>query len=387
MRTIGIVTTSRADFGIYQPILRALMARPDVDARLVVSGAHLDERFGLTVREIEDAGFRVDSRVPVHVRGDRRVDVAEAIGHAVCGFSRCFAESAVDLIVVLGDRYEMFAAAIAAAPLKLPIAHIHGGELTTGAFDDAMRHAMTKLSHLHFTSTDVYAARVRQMGEEPWRVVVSGAPGLDNLASFEPVSATEFNEAVGLQSSAGRPILVTFHPTTLDSAPPADQVRSLLEALATIDAPLLFTAPNADPGRTDILDAIESFARSRRDAVVATSLGTRLYFSAMAHAAAMVGNSSSGIIEAASFRLPVLDIGTRQEGRVKPANVVTVADAADEIRRGLERVLDPAFRASLQGLKNPYFHGGAADIIADRLSSVAIDDRLIVKRFADVPAC
>jgi UDP-hydrolysing UDP-N-acetyl-D-glucosamine 2-epimerase len=382
MRNVAVVTTSRADFGIYQPVLQKIAARNDLRLELVVSGSHLDERHGMTVDEVIASGHEIAARIPILEDSDHPVDIATAIASGVGGIGGFYSEARPDLVLILGDRYEMLSAAIAAIPFKIPVAHIHGGEITEGAFDDSIRHAITKLSHLHFTSTDSYAARVRQMGEENWRIVVSGAPSLDHFKNFIPASDEELHKAIGL-SLPDRPLLLTYHPTTLGELSPREEIENLLSALSDIEQPLVFTAPNADPGSREISDRIETFVKMRRNAVLVTSLGSRFYFSMMSKAATLIGNSSSGIIEAASFRLPVLDIGNRQAGRLRPQNVINVVNHVKDIRDGLIRVLDPKFRNGLHDMQNPYYKGGASDLIAERLATVALDARLIVKKFVD----
>lgn len=383
MRSIGVVTVGRSDYGIYRPLLEALRARPDVELRVIASGTHLSPRFGETARMIEADGFAIADRVPTLVDGDAPVDIAASMGKAVLGFSAVFARSRPDLLVVLGDRFEMHAAALAALPFTLPVAHIHGGELTAGAFDDALRHSITKLSHLHFVATPEYARRVRQLGEELWRITVSGAPALDNLHRFPLLAADELARRHRL-SLAEPPLLVTFHPVTLEYERTAWQVEELLAALADSGHPIVFTAPNADTANRVIREKIDAFAHTIARAQVVETFGPQAYFSLMALAAAMVGNSSSGIIEAASFRLPVVNVGTRQEGRLRPRNVIDVGYARHQVLEGIRRATDRDFRASLEGLVNPYGDGHAVERIVPRLATVSLDERLLVKRFADL---
>ena len=379
------MTVGRSDYGIYLPILRRLQRDPELALQLIVAGMHLSPEFGLTVGEIETDGFEVTERVEMLLSSDTPAGIAASMGLGTLRFGEVYARRRPDLLVVLGDRFEMHAAALAALPFKLPVAHIHGGEITEGAFDDALRHSMTKLSHLHFVATEEYRARVVQMGEEPWRVVVSGAPSLDTIRGFEPMPPGALAGELGLPADVA-PILVTYHPVTLESERTEWQVRELLQALRTFDLPMVFTGPNADTGGRIIAASIETFLAERPLARFVTSLGTRRYLSLLAHAAAMVGNSSSGIVEAPSFGLPVVNVGTRQAGRVRAANVIDVGYGREEIARALTRALAPEFRAGLTGLRNPYGDGHAAEVIVKHLKEIALDDRLVVKRFADAPA-
>jgi UDP-N-acetylglucosamine 2-epimerase (non-hydrolysing)/GDP/UDP-N,N'-diacetylbacillosamine 2-epimerase (hydrolysing) len=383
VRTLAVVTVARSDYGIYLPILRAIQARDDLRLHLIVSGAHLSPEFGMTVQAIEADGFDVSDRVEMLVSSDTPEGTAASMGLGLIGFSRVFQRARPDMLVVLGDRFEMFAAALAALPFVIPVAHIHGGEVTHGAMDDALRHAMTKLSHLHFVSTAEYARRVAQLGEDPWRVLVSGAPGLDHLRTLPLLSPAEIESRFGITTSPP-PLLVTFHPVTLEPGQAEAQARELLNALERAGLPMIFTQPNADAGGRLIGSLIDGFVASHPLARRVDNLGTAGYFSLMRVAAAMVGNSSSGIIEAASFELPVVNVGSRQGGRVRAANVIDVGNAGDAILAAIRKAVDPAFRAGLSGLVNPYGDGQASTAIVERLRTVALDERLRVKRFHDM---
>ncbi len=344
---------------------------------------HLSPEFGLTVRAIESDGFPISERVEMLLSSDSPEGIAKSIGLGTIGFAQAFGRFCPDILVVLGDRFEMYAAAVAALPFKIPIAHIHGGEITLGAMDDALRHSMTKLSHLHFTSTREYARRLRQMGEEPWRITVSGAPGLDNIPAIRLFSPEELESRYHLHLHPP-PLLVTFHPVTLEYERADWQLGELLAALEECDIPVIFTMPNADTGGRLMMQKIETFIRTRSWAQKVDNFGSQGYFSLMAIAMAMVGNSSSGIIEAPSFGLPFVNIGTRQIGRVKAANVIDVGYERTEIIKGIHQALRPEFRANLRRMSNPYSLGRASEIIVSKLRDVTLDDRLLLKRFHDL---
>jgi len=383
MRTIGVVTTSRADYGMYLPLLRNIQADSELELHLIVAGMHLLPEFGTTVNEIEADGFEVADRVNVDLAGDSPEDISRSMGLSTIGFAQSYARFRPDILVVLGDRFEMHAAALAALPFKIPVAHIHGGELTLGAIDDCLRHSITKLSHLHFVSCEQYAQRVIQLGEDPWRVTVCGAPSLDNLAEIDLLP----KEALADKLGADLPdsfLLVTYHPVTLEYEQVETQVAELIAALGAYGRPVVFTMPNADTGHRVIRSKIRAFVEAHPWAVAVENLGTQCYFSAMALALAMVGNSSSGIIEAASFDLPVVNVGIRQRGRVRGRNVIDVECDRTAILDGLNRALDPGFRTSLRGMENPYGCGNAADTIIEVLKRVELDDRLLIKRFHDL---
>lgn len=382
-REIAVVTTGRADYGPLLPVVRSLMSTPRVRTRLIATGAHLSRRHGLTVRDIERDGLsRVLERVDLRLRGDSPTAIAAAMGRGVGAFADLFASRRPDLLVLLGDRYETLAAASAALPFTIPVAHIHGGELTEGAFDDAIRHAISKLSHLHFVSAPAHGRRLRALGEEPWRIIVSGAPGLDLVRAVPRLTASQLQRELGVPIGR-KTLLVTFHPETLDPRASARHAAELLAAVDRIGAPVVVTAPNADPGREAVQRAIEAFLRHGRDRVLAANLGQQRYVSLLALVGAMVGNSSSGIIEAPSFRLPVVNVGDRQRGRLRARNVIDVRARRRDIERAIRRALSPRWRSRLAGLRNPYGMGSAGPRIARVLARTPIDARLLTKRFVD----
>ncbi len=388
MRSIYVNTVARSDFGLYRPLLNRLASRPDARLGLLVSGSHLVPEFGMTVTEIEREGFPIVARLETLLASDSPAAIARSMGIAVAAYAQEFARQQPDMLVVLGDRFDMMPAALAALPFKIPIAHIHGGELSGGAIDDPLRHCMTKLSHLHFVSSEDYARRVRQLGEQDWRVHVVGALGLDNLREIKLLQPSELEQRWRVDLS--KPfLLVTFHPVTLEYEKTAEFMRVLFAALDTIQMPVIATLPNADTSGRQIIQMWTEFAAARKWVRVIDHLGTQSYFSFMKSAAAMLGNSSSGLLEAASFNLPVVNIGSRQDGRARGANVIDTGCDTDEIVYGAHRVMSPAFRDGLCGLKNLYDRGGAAEAIVRQIMQVALDETLLRKHFSDwreVPA-
>jgi UDP-N-acetylglucosamine 2-epimerase (non-hydrolysing)/GDP/UDP-N,N'-diacetylbacillosamine 2-epimerase (hydrolysing) len=344
---------------------------------------HLSPEFGLTVRAIEADGLPIEDRVEMLLSSDSPEGIAKSMGLGTIGFAQVYGRQRPDILLTLGDRAEMHAAVLAALPFKIPVAHIHGGEISLGAIDDALRHSMTKLSHLHFVATERCARRVVQMGEEPWRVTVSGAPALDNLHQMKLFSVRELETRFHLTLDPP-PLIVTFHPVTLEYEHTERYVGELLAALEEVDRPIVFTKPNADTNGRVALQRMEQFVRQRQNAFLVDNLGTQAYFSLMKVAAAMVGNSSSGLIEAPSFALPVVNVGNRQQGRCRAANVIDVSYDRGAILQGLRGALEPAFREKLRHLENPFGHGQAAEAIVSRLKAVPLDDRLIRKRFHDL---
>ena len=382
MRTIGVVTTSRADYGIYRPLLESIRSDRELHLRLLVSGMHLSPEYGRTVSEIEADGFEIADRVEVLLSSDTPEAISKSMGLALIGFAQVFARWCPDILLVSGDRFEMFAAALAAVAFKVPMAHLGGGDLTEGAIDDVLRHSLTKLSHLHFTDTAEAARRVIQMGEEPWRVIVSGEPSLDNLRTVRRLTKEQLE--ANYPFCVSQPfLLVTYHPVTLQYELAGWQIDQLLSALQECSMPVIITMPNADTANRSIRDKIQSFVAKNSSAWLADNLGTEAYFSVMALAAAIVGNSSSGVVEAASFKLPAVNVGIRQAGRVRAKNVIDVGNTSGEIIAGIKQATDPNFRDLLRELVNPYGTGCAVPHIVAKLKEVKIDDRLLQKRFYD----
>lgn len=341
----------------------------------------------MTVNEIERDGFPIADRVEMLLNSDTPEAISISMGVGVLGFARAFSKLKPDAIIVLGDRFEMHSATVAAVPFGIPIAHVHGGELTVGAFDDALRHSITKLSHLHFVATSEYARRVEQLGEENWRITIAGAPGLDNLKCLALPSQNEFEAKYGLELHP-KPLLVTYHPVTREYTNTKQHATELMEALHEVHFPVVFTMPNSDTYGHIIRQAIAAYLRDHPSARAIENLGTDDYFALMSYAAAMVGNSSSGIIEAASFGLPVVNIGSRQEGRVRGKNVIDVGNERGQIRSGIYRATSAQFKDSLAGLTNPYSCGNASETIVRRLETVQLGaPSLVTKRFRDLRVC
>jgi UDP-hydrolysing UDP-N-acetyl-D-glucosamine 2-epimerase len=380
VRTIGVVSTSRSDYGIYRPLLEEIRKDPGLNLRLLVSGMHLSAQHGSTVRAIEEDGFEIAERVEMLLSSDTPQGISKSVGLGVIGFAQVFEQWRPDILVVLGDRFEMHAAALAALPYRIPVAHLSGGELTEGAIDDTLRHCLTKLSHLHFPATEEYARRIMQLGEEPWRITVAGEPSLDQLATMRFLSREELESRFSLRLDQPF-VMVTFHPVTLEYEEAGNQIAELLAAIEAGRVSAVFTMPNADTGNHIIREKIQQFVAEHETARLVDNFGIHAYFSMMKLAAALVGNSSSGIVEGASFELPAVNIGTRQDGRTRARNIIDVGYRRDQILNGMSKALSPEFRESLRGLVNPYGTGNASRIITDRLRSVELGDKLIRKKF------
>lgn len=382
-RSVTVVTGGRSDYGLLYPLLRRIEAEPTLKLHLWATGAHFAREFGHTVDEILADGFSIAERIDMLMASDTPEAVSKSIGIGVLGFAQAYARCRPDILVGLGDRCELFAAVQAALPFNVPVAHISGGEVTEGVIDESIRHALTKLSHLHFVATEVYARRVIQMGEEPWRVHISGETGLDNIATMDFMAKEELERRIGMPLCPNL-LLVTFHPVRRDPARGVCQVESLLAALDEISFPTLFTYPNADAGCAPIIEAIERYVATHPTSRSARNLGRRAYCSLMRYASAVVGNSSSGIVEAASFELAAVNIGDRQRGRLSAENVVDCDDEKRSIVEAILKATSPKFGESLRGMKNPYGDGHACERIVSVLKDIPLGRKLIVKRFHDI---
>lgn len=382
--TIGVVTCARSDYGIYLPILKKIRAHSQFDLRLYVTGMHLSPEFGLTVSMCAKDGFAIYERIEMLLSSDTPEGIAKSMGLGTIGFAQSFSRSKPDILLLMGDRFEMHTAAVSSLPFKIPIAHIHGGEATSGLIDESIRHSITKMSHLHFPSTDEYAQRILQMGEEKWRITVVGAPGLDNLRELSLLSKSETARMFNFDHS--KPVLlVTFHPVTLEFENTEKYINNLLCALQKVNTQLIFTYPNADTAGRIIIKHIQEFCQHHQEASLVVNATQKGYFSLLASVNGMVGNSSSGIIEAASFKLPVVNIGTRQHGRIHANNVINCNYSVSNIKNSILRALTPDFQSSLQNLINPYGDGQASGRIIEHLEKSNINQSLLFKQFEKFP--
>jgi UDP-hydrolysing UDP-N-acetyl-D-glucosamine 2-epimerase len=381
-RTIAVITSSRADYGhLYWP-LRDLANHSDVDLKIVAFGSHLSPDFGYTLHEIEKDGFKIDARIECLLSSDSDVGMAKTIGVAALSFADLFGEMRPDLLLLIADRYEMLAPASVAVALRIPIAHIEGGEISEGAIDDVVRNALTKMSHVHFTSTEGARRRVIAMGEEEWRVHQAGAPSLDHLRRRALLSREDIEASLGID--LGQPtILVVYHPVTIarDTVQEAD---ALFGALTTLPEQLLFCYPNSDAGSRFLIKRTKSFLASRKSGHLFVNLDALNYWSLLRQVDMLVGNSSSGIMESASFGLPTLNIGLRQQGRERARNILDANADPDSIREALAIARSAAFRDSLRGMTNPYGDGFASEKIVQVLTSLPQTSELLMKQHVPV---
>jgi UDP-N-acetylglucosamine 2-epimerase (non-hydrolysing)/GDP/UDP-N,N'-diacetylbacillosamine 2-epimerase (hydrolysing) len=376
-RRIAVVTTSRADYShLYWP-LRELAAHPEIELGVVALGPHLSPEFGSTVADIERDGFPIVARIECLLSSDSDTGMAKTIGVAILSLADALSAWRPDLMLLIADRYEMLAPAAVALALRIPVAHIEGGEVSQGAIDDHVRNALTKLAHIHFTSTESARRRVISMGEEPWRVHHAGAPSLDHVRRSQLFDRATLEARLGLVFS--RPTVVAaWHPVTIlrDTNAEAD---ALFSALAQSEGQMIFVYPNADAGSRDLIERTKTLAAARSSTHIFVNLEAVTYWSLLGQVDAVVGNSSSGIMEAASFALPVVNVGMRQQGRERARNIIDVPAEPGAISSALKRAVTSEFRSSLAGMTNPYGNGTAASTIAEVLASVPIDHLLMKK--------
>jgi UDP-hydrolysing UDP-N-acetyl-D-glucosamine 2-epimerase len=381
-RKIAVVTTARADYGhLYWP-LKGLSAHPQVDLRLIVLGAHLSSEFGRTVQEIEKDGFKIEARVECLLSSDTDVGMAKTIGVASLSLADLLGQMRPDLLLLIADRYEMLAPASVALALRIPIAHIEGGEVSEGAVDDAVRNALTKMSHIHFTSTQAARRRVIAMGEEPWRVHRAGAPSLDHLRrqTLLPLEQLEARLGVKLQKPA---TLVGYHPVTI-ARDTTLEAGALFSALDAMPEQILFCHPNADAGSRHLIERTRSFLASRTNSHAFVNLDILTYLSLLRQVDIVLGNSSSGIMETPSFAVPTVNIGWRQQGRERARNILDAVPDVSSILEAVRVAKSTEFRDSLEGMTNPYGDGFSSEKIVDVLTSVPLTD-LLMKRNGPSP--
>jgi UDP-N-acetylglucosamine 2-epimerase (non-hydrolysing)/GDP/UDP-N,N'-diacetylbacillosamine 2-epimerase (hydrolysing) len=379
-RRIAVVTTSRADYShLYWP-LRLLAEDGRVGLKLIVMGAHLSPEFGVTIKEIEKDGFAIAARIECLLSSDSDVGMAKSIGVATLGLADTLGEMRPDILLLIADRYEMLAPAAVALALRIPIAHIEGGEISEGAIDDAVRNALTKMAHLHFTSTFAARDRIISMGEEPWRVTRAGAPSLDHLRRSKLLHREEIEVKLGvrLEESA---MVIAYHPVTL-AADTLEETDELFVALQATAGQLIFCYPNSDAGSRALITRTKEFLAERGNGQMFVNLDAVTYWSLLRHAQVFLGNSSSGIMETASFAVPTVNIGERQRGREQAENVIDAAANREAIRAAIARARSREFRETLRGMTNPYGDGTASEKIVDVLTSAPLGRELLVKRAA-----
>jgi GDP/UDP-N,N'-diacetylbacillosamine 2-epimerase (hydrolysing) len=383
MKKVCVVTGTRAEYGLLRWVIEGIQKSPVLDLQLIATGMHLSPEFGLTVNAIEADGYHVDRKIEMLLSSDTAVGVTKSMGLGVIGFADALAELKPDLMLLLGDRYEIFAAASAAMIARVPIAHLHGGETTQGAFDESIRHSITKMSHLHFVAAEEYRHRVIQLGEQPEHVFKVGGLGIDSILRLQLLSRDELEEALNFRFLR-RNFLLTFHPVTLECNTGTEQMKELLAALSELsETGLIFTMPNADTESRELFRQIQDFCEKHPQAKAYTSLGQLRYLSCMRHVDGVVGNSSSGLLEAPSFKKGTVNIGDRQKGRLKAHSIIDCEPIGSSISNAIEKMFSPQFQNQLSTVKNPYGGGGASEAIVKILESCSMND-IMKKRFHDI---
>ena len=377
-RKIAVVTTSRADYGHLYWTLKELQNRAEIDLRLIALGAHYSPEFGQTFKEIEADEFTIDERIECLISSDSDVGMAKTIGVATLGLADVLGRMRPDILLLIADRYEMLAPASVALALRIPIAHIEGGDVSEGAIDDAVRNALTKISHLHFTTNENSRQRVVAMGEEEWRVHLVGSPSLDNLRRRKLFAQAEIETDLGLDF-AQKTVVVAYHPVTIqrDTVSETDAVFAALEKLSE---QIVFCYPNSDAGSYQIIERARIFCQNHPNAQLFINLNHLKYWSLLKYSDLLVGNSSSGIMETPSIPLPCVNIGIRQKGRDQARNIINAAPETDAIYQAIEKGLNADFRQSLNGMTNPYGDGHASEKIVEILCKVNLGDELLIKR-------
>ncbi|MDA7541828.1 UDP-N-acetylglucosamine 2-epimerase [Gammaproteobacteria bacterium] len=382
-KKICVITGSRAEYGLLKWVMKGIYEDSSSTLQILVTGSHLSDTHGLTYKTIENEGFDIDEKVEILSDSDSPIDIAKSMGHGFIGFADALNKLCPDLIVVLGDRYEIFSAVSTALVMNIPVAHLHGGEVTEGAIDESLRHSITKMSHLHFVATDEYRQRVIQLGEDPNNVFKVGGLGIDNIKKIDLLDKKSLEAE--LEFSLGdKNLLITFHPVTLEKGLAEIHAKELLKSLKKLkNTNLIFTMPNADADGNKIMQLIEDFVSKHNNAAVYKSLGQLLYLSCLAYMDGVVGNSSSGLTEAPSFKIGTINIGNRQKGRIQATSVINCEAESRSISNAINTLYSTTFQENLKLVKNPYGEGGASAKIVSKICSIFIEG-LIKKRFYDL---
>ena len=383
-RKVCVVTGTRAEYGLLRWVMQGIKDDPELTLQVITTGMHLSPEFGLTYREIEKDGFQIDRKVEMLMSSDTSVGIAKSIGLGLIGFSDVLSELKPDLILVLGDRFEIFAAVSAALVARIPVAHLHGGETTEGAFDEALRHSITKMAHLHFVATKEYRKRVIQLGEQPERVFLVGGLGIDNIQRLKLLNRAELEASIDFKLGH-KNLLITFHPVSLENSTAKEQMAELLEVLAGLkDTQLIFTMPNADNDGRSLINMVQRFVTQHSNACAFTSLGQLRYLSCIAQVDGVVGNSSSGLLEVPSLKKGTVNIGDRQRGRLQASSVINCEPNRLSIAMAIAKLYSKDFQSGLSKVFNPYGEGGASEQVVITIKNAVLDS-IVKKNFYDQP--
>jgi len=382
-RKICIVTGTRAEYGLLRWVMNGIQQSSKLELQIIATGMHLSPKFGLTYREIEKDGFHIDKKVEMLVSSDTPNGVAKSMGLGMIGFADALGDLRPDLMLVLGDRYEIFSAVAAAMIARIPVAHLHGGEATEGLIDEPIRHSVTKMSHLHFVATEEYRKRVIQLGEQPGSVFLVGGLGIDNIVKLKLLGHKELEQSLDFKLGS-KNLMITFHPVTLENSTSEEQMQELLAALGKLkDTHLIFTMPNADTGGHILFRLIEDFVEKHPHLKAFASLGQLRYLSCIQHIDGVVGNSSSGLAEVPSFKIGTINIGDRQRGRIKADSVIDCEPTRQSIGEALKKLYSTDFQRTLKTIVNPYGTGGASEAIVKILEDISLSD-ILKKEFYDL---
>ncbi|MCW7462975.1 UDP-N-acetylglucosamine 2-epimerase [Leptospira limi] len=382
-KRISVVTSTRADYGLLRWVIQGIHESDYLDLQIIVTGMHLSPEFGLTYKEIENDGFKIQKKIEILLSSDTPVGISKSMGLGLIGFSEAYSELKPDLILVLGDRYEILSSVSAALISRIPVAHLHGGETTEGAFDEGIRHSISKMSHLHFVAAEEYKNRVLQLGENPDHIHLVGGLGIDGIKKLKLLSRDELESSLNFKFKK-KNLLITFHPATLEGQTAEYQIRQLLSYLATLsDTGLIFTMPNSDTDSRIIFELIHEFVSSHSNSCSYASLGHLRYLSCLQFVDAVVGNSSSGIIEAPSFRIGTINIGDRQKGRLKATSVIDCDPNYENIKSAFLKLYSSEFQSFLPNVMNPYGEGGASEKIVKVLEKFDLTG-ILKKKFFDL---
>lgn len=386
MRKICVITGTRAEFGLLYCTIKAIEEHNDLQLQLIATGMHLSPEFGLTYKEIEKAGFTIDKKIEILLSSDTSIGISKSMGLAMISFSEAFDELKPDIILVLGDRFEIFSAVSAAMIARIPVAHCHGGEATEGLIDEAIRHSITKMSQIHFCATEEYKKRIIQLGENPNKVFNVGALGLENISNFKLLSKEDFEVSINFKLDKKYAFLVTFHPVTLEKSTSGEQIQQLLEALDKIEnCKIIFTKANSDTDGRIVNQLIDEYvAKNPLKSICFTSLGQLRYLSALQYVDAMIGNSSSGLLEAPSFKIATVNIGDRQRGRIMAKSVLQCSNSSKDIGIAINKAISGEFKELLRTVENPYkgVENPSKEIV-EVLESIDLKD-ILKKQFYDL---
>lgn len=379
MRKIAVVTGTRAEYGLLKNTFIEINKRKDLKLQLIVTGSHLSEEFGYTVKEIIEDGFEIEDKIPILMRSSSKDGIAKEMGLLMIQLSQAFERLKPDVLLILGDRYEIFAAASVAMVMNIPIAHMSGGEITEGAIDEQIRHSITKMAHIHFAGVGVYAKNIMNMGEEPWRVFNVGEPGIENIKNKKLLNQKELLEKLNVNVDENT-LLVTYHPVTLEREALSCQMDNLIKALSMANKNMIITYPNADNGGDYIIERLKEFGKQNSNVHLFKSLGSLNYLSVMKLCGAVVGNSSSALIEAPYLKKTVVNIGNRQKGRLMAENIISCSNDYEDVLEAINKAFSPEFKEKVKHVKSLYGEGNTSKEVADVLENIEINDALLKKK-------